>query len=118
MALANIAEIRRLKLVERSARLGEWLAGELSKVQSPKSKVACRSVGVGLMAGVELLHADGSPATAESLAIIKRLLHRGFIFLPEGEHANVIGFTPPLTITEAELRRVVRALAAELAALP
>ncbi len=117
MALANIEEIRRLKLVERSALLGEWLAGELSKVQSPKSKVGCRSVGVGLMAGVELLHADASPATAESLDIIKRLLHRGFIFLPEGEHANVIGFTPPLTITDSQLRRAVRALAEELAAL-
>ncbi|MFA6543603.1 MAG: aspartate aminotransferase family protein [Limisphaerales bacterium] len=118
MALANIAEIRRLKLVERTARLGEWLLGELFKVQNSKFKVACRARGLGLMAGVELLHADGSPATAGSLTVIKRLLHRGFIFLPEGEHANVIGFTPPLTITEAQLRRAVRALAEELAALP
>ena len=66
------------------------------------------------MVGLELTHHDGSPATMESLAIIKRLLHRGFIFLPEGEHANVISFTPPLTITRAQLRSAVRALAAEL----
>ncbi len=118
MALANLAEIRRLKLVERSARLGEWLLAELFKVQGSKFKVVCRARGVGLMAGLELLRADGSPATAESLAIIKRLLHRNFIFLPEGEHANVVGFTPPLTITQAQLRRVVRALAEELAARP
>ena len=118
MALANITEIRRLKLVERSARLGEWLRGELFKVQGSKSKAGCRVRGLGLMAGIELMRADGSPATAESLGIIKRLLHRGFIFLPEGEHANVIGFTPPLTITESQLRRAVRALAKELAALP
>ena len=57
-------------------------------------------------------------ATAEALGIIKRLLHRGFILLPEGEHSNVIGFTPPLTITEAQLRRVLAALTEELAALP
>lgn len=118
MALANLAEIQRLKLVARTARLGEWLASELSKVQGPRSKVQSRARGLGLMTGVELLHADGSPATAESLAIIKRLLHRGFIFLPEGEHANVIGFTPPLTITQAQLRRSVRAVAEELAARP
>lgn len=117
MALANIAEIRRLKLVERSARLGEWLLAELFKVQGSKFKVVCRARGVGLMAGLELLRADGSPATAESLGVIKRLLHRGFIFLPEGAHANVIGFTPPLTITQARLRRALRALAEELAAL-
>ncbi len=118
MALANLAEVRRLKLVERSARMGKWLAGELSKVQSSKFKVVCRPVGVGLMAGVELVRADGSPATAESLGIIKRLLHRGFVLLPEGEHANVIGFTPPLTISQRDLRRAVAALADEVAALP
>lgn len=118
MALANLAEIRRLKLADRTARLGEWLLAELLKVQGSKFTIVCRARGLGLMAGLELLRADGSPATAESLAVIKRLLHRGFIFLPEGEHANVIGFTPPLTITAAQLRRAVRALAEELAALP
>ncbi len=118
MALANLAEIRRLKLAQRSAQLGEWLSTELSKVQSPKSNIICRSVGIGLMAGIELLHPDGSPATPESLGIIKRLLHRGFILLPEGQHANVIGFTPPLTISQRDLRRAVAALADEINSLP
>ncbi len=110
MALANIAEIRAKKLVPRSAELGEILLRGLSKVQSPKSKVVCRARGIGLIAGVELLNENGSPATELSLRIIKKLLHRGFIFLPEGEHANVISFTPPLTISEAQLRRAVAAL--------
>ncbi|NBR84801.1 MAG: aspartate aminotransferase family protein [Verrucomicrobia bacterium] len=118
MALAQIAELQRLKLVERTARLGAWLGGELAKVHGPKSKVQSRVRGVGLMQGLELVRADGSPATEESLGIIKRLLHRGFIFLPEGEHANVIGFTPPLTITQRDLRRAIAALADELATLP
>lgn len=118
MALANLAEIRRLKLILHSARLGRWLLGELAKVQSSKFKVTCHARGVGLMAGLELLRPDGSPATAEALGIIKRLLHRGFVFLPEGEHANVIGFTPPLTITRAQLARALAALREELAALP
>lgn len=110
MALANIAEIRAKKLVQRSAGLGEMLMRELSKVQSPKSKVICRARGIGLMAGLELLNPDGSPASELSLRLIKKLLHRGYIFLPEGEHANVISFTPPLTISESQLRRAVRAL--------
>jgi 4-aminobutyrate aminotransferase-like enzyme len=59
---------------------------------------------------------DGSPATAEALAAIKALLQRGFIFLPEGEHANVISFTPPLTITEAQLTEAVKALGEVLSA--
>ena len=30
--------------------------------------------------------------------------------LPEGEHANVISFTPPLTIAERDLRRSLKAV--------
>jgi 4-aminobutyrate aminotransferase-like enzyme len=41
-------------------------------------------------------------------------LHRGYIFLPEGEHANVISFTPPLTISRGQLARAVAALAGVL----
>ena len=112
MALAQIAEIKRLKLVERSARLGKMLLAELSAVRSPQSAVAVR--GAGLMVGVELTLPNGQPATQIALDAIKRLLHRGYIFLPEGEHGNVISFTPPLTINEAQLRQAVRALAEAL----
>jgi 4-aminobutyrate aminotransferase-like enzyme len=38
------------------------------------------------------------------------MLRRGFILLPEGKHGNVIGFTPPLTITKTQLRETVREL--------
>ena len=59
------------------------------------------------MAGVELTLPDGKPATEAALTAIKTLLHRGYIFLPEGEHGNVISFTPPLTITKAQLAKAV-----------
>ena len=62
------------------------------------------------MAGLEIKNKMGAPETRASLNIIKELLQRGFILLPEGEHSNVISFTPPLTISEADLRRAVRAL--------
>ncbi len=110
MALAQIAEIRRERLVGRSARLGRVLLAELSLVQTPKSKAVCEARGAGLMAGLELRNADGTPATDLALGVIKQMLRRGFILLPEGEHANVISFTPPLTITEAQLRRTVATL--------
>ena len=109
MALAQISEIEKLNLPERSAELGEFLLDELSKVQSPKSKVESR--GLGLMAGIELRLPDGKPAAEIAIAAIKKLLHRGYIFLPEGEHGNVISFTPPLTITKAQLAKAVKALA-------
>lgn len=109
MALAQIAEIRRLKLVQQSAKLGEALLRQLSILHAPSSILA-QARGIGLMAGLELLNADGAPATAESLRVIKAMLHRGYVLLPEGEHGNIISFTPPLTITEAQLGRMVAEL--------
>jgi len=110
MALAQISEIRRLKLCERSEQLGNLLLAELTKVQSLKSKVVCRARGVGLMTGLELLKPHGTPATAESMRVIKAMLQRGYILLPEGEHGNIVSFTPPLTITQAQLTRLVAEL--------
>jgi 4-aminobutyrate aminotransferase-like enzyme len=116
MALAQISEIEKSNLCERSAELGKFLLGELSKVQSPKSKVVCSSRGLGLMAGLELTLPDGKPATDIAMQAIKKLLHRGYIFLPEGEFSNVIAFTPPLTITKPQLVKAVKTLAEILAA--
>jgi 4-aminobutyrate aminotransferase-like enzyme len=81
----------------------------------PEEMVSCR--GNCLLAGLELRLPDGKPATDAVLEIIKRMLHRGFILLPEGEHSNVISFTPPLTITKAQLWRTIRALGEELRSL-
>ncbi|HTX22192.1 MAG TPA: aspartate aminotransferase family protein [Candidatus Aquilonibacter sp.] len=109
MALAQISEIKKLSLPERAAELGKFLLAELSKVQSSKFKVEAR--GLGLLAGIELRRRDDSPATVETFGVIKKMLSRGFILLPEGEHGNVISFTPPLTITQAQLAKAVKALA-------
>jgi 4-aminobutyrate aminotransferase-like enzyme len=110
MALAQIKEIEQLNLCERSAKLGEFLLSQLqSRIANRKSQIQAR--GLGLMAGVELRLPDGRPATDATLRAIKTMLHRGFILLPEGEHANVISFTPPLTITQAQLAKAVSVLA-------
>jgi 4-aminobutyrate aminotransferase-like enzyme len=111
MALAQISEIRRLKLCERSADFGNFLLAALSSIRNPQSTIRNSVRGLGLMAGLELNLPDGRPATEAALTAIKMLLHRGFIFLPEGEFANVISFTPPLTISKAQLSKAVVALA-------
>jgi 4-aminobutyrate aminotransferase-like enzyme len=115
MALAQIAEIRRLKLCERSAELGDFLLAELSLIGNRQSAIGNSVRGLGLMVGVELTLPNGKPATDAALTAIKKLLHRGYIFLPEGEHANVISFTPPLTITRAQLAKAVAELKKTLA---
>lgn len=115
MALAQCAEIQRLRLVERSAKLGAKLLAMLAQLRVEKFRVTLQARGIGLMVGLELQNADGSPATAESLRVIKAMLHRGYVLLPEGEHGNIISFTPPLTITETQLRTMVRELEKVLA---
>jgi 4-aminobutyrate aminotransferase-like enzyme len=60
--------------------------------------------GLGLMAGLEVSSGE------KALRIIKGMLKRGYILLPEGERGNVIAFTPPLTITAAQLAATVKAL--------
>jgi 4-aminobutyrate aminotransferase-like enzyme len=114
MALAQIAEIEKLRLPHRSAELGLFLVDELATLQLHRDEVLCSGRGLGLMAGLELNLPDGKPATKIALDAIKTLLHRGYIFLPEGEHGNVISFTPPLTITGEDLNQAVEELAAVL----
>jgi 4-aminobutyrate aminotransferase-like enzyme len=110
MALAQIAEIGKLKLPEHSAELGEFLLGELQlKISDSKFQISIR--GLGLMVGVELRLPDGKPATDAVMQAIKTMLRRGYIMLPEGEFGNVISFTPPLTITKAQLAKAVKVLA-------
>jgi 4-aminobutyrate aminotransferase-like enzyme len=61
------------------------------------------------MAGVEIRLPDGAPATAAALAVMRDMLRAGFIVLPEGEASNIISFTPPLTVTRAQLAAAARA---------
>ncbi len=110
MALAQIGEIRRLRLPARSARLGEWLVRALERLPATSGGFRMRVRGKGLMAGIEIRDAAGGPATAVVLDMMKRLLAAGFVVLPEGADAEVLSFTPPLTITEAQLERAVRAV--------
>jgi 4-aminobutyrate aminotransferase-like enzyme len=114
MALAQIAELQRKiaggsDLVAASRSKGEVLLEGLSELSAPRSlRLSAR--GKGLLVGLEITSAGGEPATAIALRIIKRMLHLGYILLPEGEHSNVIAFTPPLTITTRQLQQTVSCL--------
>lgn len=111
-----LAQIEALKLgynhskdwVHRSARLGRILLTRLKKLTAKRITLDIR--GEGLMVGMELLNPDGSPATEAVLECVKRLLKRRILVLPEGEFSNVIGITPPLTITERQLAHAVECL--------
>lgn len=109
MALAQIEEIRRLRLPQRSARTGRHLLDLCSRISAPPA-VRMETRGIGLMAGIELRDTAGRPDTGTALRVMKTLLRKGFILLPEGEHSNILSFTPPLTIAETQLAQAVHAL--------
>ena len=107
---AQIEEMRRRRLVGRSASLGRSLLESLSRVKSTQSlEISVR--GIGLMAGLELRFREGPPATCQTLGTIKEMLRRGYILLPEGGFANVVSFTPPLTISADQCDEAVTVLA-------
>ena len=111
MAVAQIAELQRKtadgsNLVGASRSKGQFLLEALSEISAPRNlRLSAR--GKGLLVGLELTSATGEPATTVALEIIKGMLRRGYILLPEGEHSNVISFTPPLTITQRQLQATV-----------
>lgn len=117
MALAQIAELRRRRLVERSGRLGAKLRRQLERVAEAERQRGGQAIarGLGLMAGLEVCHPDGSPDAERALRLVQRLLQRGIVALPEGVGGEVVGLTPPLTIREPELARAIRVLGEELA---
>ncbi len=108
MALAQIKQLKRLRLISNSAILGRYLLHALSEINVSGLRLSAR--GLGLLAGLEVRLPDGSPATVLAFEVVKRMLDRGFIALPDGEYANVIEFTPPLTINQRELAGAVRVL--------
>lgn len=118
MALAQLEELERLKLCQRAESTGHWLREQLPSLIPTSSPLVARTLGMGLMLGIELTHADGTPATATTIEWMKRALKRGLIVLPEGEHSNVLSFTPPLTITRAQLKSALKILAEEFIKIP
>ncbi len=118
MALAQIAEIRGERLPARSARMGRRLLAALRRLSPRVGRYSLAARGVGLMAGIEIRDDAGLPGTTVVLAMMKRLLAEGFIVLPEGADAEVLSFTPPLTITDTELDRGVAAVGRAWEATP
>jgi len=89
-ALASIREMKRMKLDKRSRELGQWFATRLAKIGKVRGK--------GLMLGLEV---------GNAVPLVEELLQRGVLALPEGDHNEILGLTPPLVITERQLEYCV-----------
>lgn len=114
-AIAQLDEIEERGLVARAEELGRRLRRRLDAWPARFAGVG-EVRGRGLMQGVELVEPGPgrAPATARALRIADAALRRGVLLLTEGPAANVLAFTPPLVITEAQLDCALDVLEEEL----
>ena len=115
MALAALAQHLRPETAAAVAAAGRKLKAALRALRSPHIGDVR---GAGLMLGVELINPDGSPAGALAGKIIKASLRDGLLLLGGGPAGNVLSFTPPFTINDAETDFLAGRLQEYLVSLP
>jgi 4-aminobutyrate aminotransferase len=100
-ALAQIDEIERHQLVERSARLGRTLIERLLEIKC-RAPVVGDVRGRGLLAGVELVQSplDREPDPYSAARVSAKALAQGLILLSD---CHMIALSPPLTVTDEQL---------------
>jgi 4-aminobutyrate aminotransferase-like enzyme/Ser/Thr protein kinase RdoA (MazF antagonist) len=71
--------------------------------------------GHGLMLGVEVLDAAGTPAPARARRVVNGLREHGVLIGSEGPHAHVLKLRPPMCFGAEHAERVLAALASVVA---
>ena len=106
-AVATIRAMREERMVENASRQGVLLKTELLRIKAQSPSIGDVR-GIGLMVGVELTAADGTPDTALAKRIVAACRDRGLLLLTCGPYDNVIRFIPPLIVEEHQIRDAVR----------
>ncbi len=92
-ALAVVELFEEHGLLDRARALGRLMRSSLEALAArhPDRFGAVR--GAGCMLGLEVL------PPLDSMTLCRSLLQEGFLLLPSGLHAEVLAFSPPLTLT-------------------
>jgi 4-aminobutyrate aminotransferase-like enzyme len=102
MALASLDLLEAEPWSKRVEKMGKYLDKGLRKLQR-KSKRWGWIRGLGLMRGIEVLDVKDQPDAARAGQLVEAMLARGIILLSGGVAQNVLSFTPPFVISEAEI---------------
>ncbi len=115
-ALATLAEIERLDLIERAATMGSHLQDGLAQI-ARHSPIVGDVRSVGLLAGVELVEDKSSrrPAGRHAARVVYRCFELGLVLIYTGAAGNVLELTPPLTIDASEIDAALAILEQALA---
>jgi 4-aminobutyrate aminotransferase len=97
--LATLQIIQEENLMTHAVEVGNYIQGRFRKVQK-KLPIIGDVRGKGLMVGVELINADGSPASEIIKAVIKGIGKRGIALTKCG--ASSLRIAPPLIITQEQ----------------
>ncbi len=108
-SLATLEVIERENLVEQAARVGSYFKDKLLELQE-KYLLIGEVRGMGLMLGAELVREGKEPAMEETDKILEHMKNAGFIIGKNGQSRNVLGFQPPLIITERDVDRLIEEL--------
>jgi len=91
-ALTVLETLEKENLIDQAARMGEYLASGLKRIQSRVPKIVKEIRGKGLMIGIEL--------NEEHKPWVKRLSEAGLLVVPTGTH--VLRLLPPLVVSQKE----------------
>jgi len=100
--VATLEVFEREPILANASEKGGELMRRLRELQQ-KTPAIGEVRGLGLMVGVELVHADGSPDKELQKKIRQVCLDSGMVVLSCGPHDNVLRLVPPLNISQAEL---------------
>lgn len=111
VALAVIKEIETHRLADRSKQMGEMLRKELWKLKEKYPFIADIR-GSGLMIGMEFSEPGSTgkkivPMTEKARQFSAECARAGIILLCSGPAHNVISLTPPLILSEKEIKTAV-----------
>jgi 4-aminobutyrate aminotransferase len=108
-AIATLEVLQEEHLVENAAEVGGYLQEELRRSTASDPGVADVR-GRGLMLGIELRTADGTPDRQRALTVRQGCLERGVLLLSCGHAGHVLRLTPPLVLTRAQAEQALAAL--------
>lgn len=101
-------------LPARAAAAGDRLVAAVAALDIPD--VRLETIGRGLMTGVRVVEAPAPDRGSFTRAVVQRMRELGVIALRGGADGTVVKWTPPLTISDAELDESVAVLEAALRA--
>ena len=110
-ALATIDVIKKEKLVENAANIGDYFMQQLQELKA-RSKIVGDVRGKGMILGIEFVkdRKTKEPASTETPKLCYRAWEKGLVIGYMGLHSNIIEITPPLNLTKEDVDLAVKIL--------